>query len=170
MALCFGWLVLGDPNTGGGEPTDLRKATEQFYVTNAMAFFVGWVWLVVARNCLAFALAFLAPLLPDAWLPSLERLVACALGVTVIYWVYRSQQAFEAWCAHSGSERPVSRVEESASRSRVRHAQRRELKRTGSPAAKGKGASEQALWPPRLQRSDDENPAAALHAFNDDRR
>ena len=119
---------------------------------------------------IVYPTAFLAPLLPDAWLPSLERLVACALGVTVIYWVYRSQQAFEAWCAHSGSERPVSRVEESASRSRVRHAQRRELKRTGTPAAKGKSASEQALWPPRLQRSDDENPAAELHAFNDDRR
>jgi len=36
-----------------------RDATEQYFIINSMAFFVGWCWLVVTRNCFAqFAILF----------------------------------------------------------------------------------------------------------------
>lgn len=49
-AFAVAWFVVTGEPVYGGDDIASRATVERFFVSNSFSFFVGWVWLVVARN------------------------------------------------------------------------------------------------------------------------
>ena len=74
LALAVIWFALSGTSYATLDITDDRESVEKYFLTSSLSFFVGWVWLVVARDVCAPAPFLLSPLSSRSLLSSLSSL------------------------------------------------------------------------------------------------